>query len=334
MIGFIVRRLISMVGVLMALVGVMFLLQHYTPVNPIQAMLGAGASPQAVHRETVMLGYNKPLIVQYFNYLWGLLHGNFQTSLRTRDPVISDIASFAPATVELALGGIFIAVTMGLLLGIAMATGSRVGRALRYVVLSGACIPQFLAAQVAVIVFYADFHLLPASGEIGSNFINVPTGPTGMVIVDCVLHADWSAAWSGVTHLILPASCIAIFPSVAIARVLASSLTHTFSSDFVRTAEAKGLKMRVIVLRHSLRNSIGPAISMTGIQIGLMLAGVIVIEEVFAWPGIGNYVAQSIPVADFPAISGVTIFLGGAYVVLNALVDILQAIADPRIALQ
>jgi peptide/nickel transport system permease protein len=334
MIGFISRRLVSMLGVLLVLVAVMFLLQHYTPVNPIQAMLGAGATRQAVHRETVLLGYNKPLIVQYFHYVWGLLHGNFQMSLRTRDPVISDLASFGPATVELALGGISIAIFMGLVLGISMATGSRIGRYLRYMVLSGACIPQFLAAQVAVIVFYSNFHLLPASGEISTTFTNVPTGPTGMVIFDCLLHADWAAAWSGVTHLILPACCIAIFPSVAIARVLASSLSHTLGSDFVRTAEAKGLKTRSVVLRHSLRNSIGPAISMTGIQIGLMFAGVIVIEEVFAWPGIGNYVAQSIPAADFPAISGVTILLGGAYVVINAIVDILQALADPRVTLQ
>ena len=140
-------------------------------------------------------------------------------------------------------------------------------------------------------------------------------------------------SWDGVVHLILPGICIALGPAVSIGRVLRGSLVSAMRSDFVRTARSKGLSERVVLLRHALRNSLTAALAMTGLQAGLMFAGVVVIETVFAWPGIGLYTSQSIPAADFPAIGGVTLVLGVGYVVINTIVDILQVLADPRIAL-
>jgi peptide/nickel transport system permease protein len=149
--------------------------------------------------------------------------------------------------------------------------------------------------------------------------------------VDGLLHGEPAVTLDALRHLVLPALAIAVAPAVSIGRVLRSSLLAGMRSDYVRTARAKGLSERTVVFRHVLRNCLSAALSMTGLQVGLMFSGVLVIEEIFAWPGIGEYMAQSIPAADFPAISGVTLLLGIGYVAVNTVVDILQAVADPRV---
>jgi peptide/nickel transport system permease protein len=159
-----------------------------------------------------------------------------------------------------------------------------------------------------------------------------PTGPTGLLTVDGLLAGRFDVVTDAWHHLILPAIVIAIGPAVAIGRVLRSSLLTDIDSDYARTARAKGLSEIRIVAGHVLRNCVGAALSMTGLQVCLMLSGVLVVEQVFGWPGIGQYIAQSIPVADFPAIAGVTLMLGALYVAINTAVDLLQAAADPRIA--
>jgi peptide/nickel transport system permease protein len=196
--------------------------------------------------------------------------------------------------------------------------------------LGAASAPSFLLALLGILVLSGRLHWLPATGDTG--YSNAPTGPTGLVVLDGLLHGQPAVMWDGLVHLILPAICIAFGPAVSIGRVLQGSLESTLRSDFVRTARAKGLGERTVVVRHALRNSVTAALSMTGLQLGLMLAGVVVIETVFAWPGIGLYVDQSIPSADFPAIAGVTLVLGVIYVLINTVVDILQAVADPRIS--
>jgi peptide/nickel transport system permease protein len=159
----------------------------------------------------------------------------------------------------------------------------------------------------------------------------VPSGPTGLLTVDGLLAGQPGVILDALRHLLMPALAIAAVPAVSIGRVLRSSLITGMSSDYVRTARAKGLSERRVVLGHVLRNCAGAALSMTGLQVGLMFAGVLVIEQVFAWPGLGQYMAQSIPAADFPAIAGVTLLLGIGYVAVNTVVDVLQAVADPRI---
>jgi peptide/nickel transport system permease protein len=201
---------------------------------------------------------------------------------------------------------------------------------LRFVLVAGASAPAFLLALLGILLFYNRLHWLPATGDTG--YTNAPTGPTGILVIDTVVHGQWAMAGDAWRHLILPGVCIALGPAVSIGRVLRTSLVGNMRSDFVRTARSKGLTERAVLFRHALRNSLGAALSMTGLQAGLMFAGVVVIEAVFAWPGIGLYTSQSIPAADFPAIGGVTLVLGIGYVVINTAVDILQAVADPRIA--
>jgi peptide/nickel transport system permease protein len=332
MISFVAKRVLSMAIILLALTAVVFLLQQASGTDPVHAYLGANASPAAVAHERQVLGYDRPLIDQYFHYVANAVQGNLSRSLRTRRPVSTDIATYLPATAELAMTGLFLAVVLGGLLGLGSAGRWRGAGLFRFLLLSGASIPSFLLALLGILFLDGKLHWLPAIGD--TSYSNAPTGPTGIVVVDTLLHGKLDMFGNAIKHLILPAFCVCLGPAVSIGRVLRTSLVTTMDADFVRTARAKGLKERVVLFRHALRNSLSAALSMTGLQVGLMFAGIVVIETVFAWPGIGLYTDQSIPPADFPAIAGVTLVLGVAYVVINAVVDVLQVVVDPRVALE
>ena len=332
MIRFAAKRLVSMVLILLVLTAIVFLLQKLSHVDPAHAYLGANASASAIKHESHVLGYDKPLISQYVHYVSGLLGGNLEVSLRTRHPVATDIGVFLPATIELAFTALLLAVLLGAVFGLVSAARFRGAGVFRTLLLALASAPVFLLALLLILWISGDLHWLPGTGDTG--YMNAPTGPTGIIVVDGLLHGQPAVAWDGVRHLILPAIVVALGPAVSIGRVLRGSLEAAMASDFARTARAKGLRERTVVVRHALRNSTSAALSMTGLQVGLMFAGVVVVESIFAWPGIGLYVDQSIPQADFPAIAGVTLVLGVGYVVINAIVDILQAVVDPRITLE
>ena len=326
---FLAGRLAGMVVVLLVLALAVFCLQRYTPADPVRVKLGANAQPALVKAERHRLGYDKPLPVQYFNYVKGLLHGNLQDSLRTRNPVTTDLGNYVPATLELTGFALLLALGLGTLLGIASAAKLRGSGVLRLVMVAGSSAPVFLLALLGLLLFYRRLGWLPATGR--TKFLDPPSGPTKLLTIDSLIHGRFDVFTDAIRHLILPGFCIAIGPAVSIGRVLRSSIVNSLRSDYVRTARAKGLSERTVLLRHTLRNSAGAALSMTGLQVGLMFAGVVVIESIFAWPGIGFYTVQSIPRLDFPAIAGVTLLLGAAYVVVNTAVDVLQGVADPRL---
>ena len=331
MVAFILKRLASMVVILLVLAGVVFALQRVTPTDPVHAMLGANASKATIAAERHKLGYDQPLVSQYIDYVRGLLHGDMKMSLRTRRPVATDLGRYLPATLELALFALVAAVLLGGLLGIATAGRYRGAGVLRVVLLGAASAPSFVLALLGILLFYRKLGWLPATGR--SSVADVPSGPTRLLTVDALLHGRFDVFTDALKHLVLPGLCVAIGPAMSIGRVLRSSLVDTMRTDYVRTARSKGLRESIVLLRHALRNSLGPALSMTGLQVGLMFAGVVVIEQIFAWPGIGLYTVQSIPRTDFPAIAGVTLVLGAGYVLVNTIIDVLQVTADPRIAL-
>ena len=320
-----------MVGVLLFLAAVVFVLQHNTPVDPVHSFLGANASEAAVKAERHKLGYDRPLLVQYVSYVTGMLRGNLGMSLRTRRPVSTDLRDYLPATLELAAFGLLLAAVLGGILGVVTAARFRGAGIFRFITLAGASTPPFLLALLGILLFYRRLGWLPATGR--SSLANPPTGPTGFLTIDTLVRGNIHGFTDAIGHLLLPGFCVAILPAVSIGRVLRSSLVTNLRSDYVRTARSKGLREIVVLWRHAIRNSLGPALSMGGLQVGLMFAGVVIIESIFAWPGIGLYTVQSIPRADFPAIAGVTMVLGAGYVIVNTIVDILQAVADPRITL-
>ena len=330
MAAFVAKRLLSAIGVLAVLAGVMFLLQQVTPADPVHAMLGANASQDKIDAKKHELGYDKPVLQQYANYMTGLLHGDMQMSLRTRRPVTTDLADYLPATIELAFYGVLMAVVLGGALGLLTAARFKGSGALRVVLVGFASMPVFVLALLGILLFYRRLGWLPATGRTAFTDFK---GPTGFLTLDSLLAGRMDIFGDALWHLILPAFCVAIGPAVAIGHVLRSSLVGVLGTDYVRTARAKGLAERAVLFRYALRNSVGPALSMTGLQVGLMFAGVVVLESIFAWPGIGFYTVQSIPRTDFPAIAGVTLVLGAGYVLVNALVEIAQAWADPRLKL-
>ena len=199
------------------------------------------------------------------------------------------------------------------------------------VLIAGASVPTFLLALLLILLFYSKLHLLPASGRVDPTRSSMPNGPTKLLLVDSLLHGDLTVFWSAFTHILLPAFTLALLPALAIARTLATSCEQVMREDYVRTARSKGLRERTVLIRHALRNASGPALTMSGLQFGLLLGGIVVVEQIFAWPGLGRYLDQSIAYADFPAITGTTLLLGTAYVIVNFLVDLAQAWADPRI---
>lgn len=325
----IAKRLLAVVAILLVLTGVLFALQQTSTSDPVKTLLGPGASRQLVLDTRKQMGLDDPLTTQYVRYVGNLAHGDLGTSYRTRRPVSSDIGIFLPATLELTLFALVLAVGLAVVFAVATTLKWPGAGAFRLLLLVGASAPAFLLAIAGIIVFYKQLGWLPATGR--TDVLDAPSGPTGLLTVDAIIHARPDVLGDALKHLLLPGLAVAIGPAVSIGRVLRSSLVTTLRTDYTRTARAKGLGEGQVMRRHVLRNSLGPALSMTGLQVGLMFAGVLVIELIFAWPGLGQYTAQSIPVDDFPAIAGVMLLLGAAYVLINTIVDLLQAAADPRI---
>jgi peptide/nickel transport system permease protein len=324
----VIRRLGEMVVVLLVLTAVVFVLRQLQPADPARVALGGRASTGAVEEYRRELGLNQPLVVQYVTYLGNIVQGDLQISVRTRRPVSEDLAVAIPATLELAAVALFSAVVGGLVLGVVGVARWRGASIIRGAMILGASIPVFLLAYGGILLFSRRLGWLPGTGRTSFREFQ---GPTGLLLLDSLVAGRLDVFTDALRHLFLPALTIALLSAVSIGRVLRSSLHSTLHSPYARTARAKGLPERVVIARHGLRNASGPAISMAGLQLGLMFAGIVIVETIFAWPGIGWYMAQSIPTNDFAAIGAVTLVLGALYVVVNAVVDILQMLADPRI---
>ena len=327
MIRFILRRLGAAVILLLILTAIVFVLQSISQDDGIRVKLGSNATREQVDAERDRLGLNDPLPVQYLHYVGNALQGDLGDSYRTRRPVTTDLRDFLPASAELIAWAFLFAGLLAVAFALSGALRWPGGAAFRGVLLVGATAPPFLLGIGGIILFYSRLDWLPANGRGPDD-----QGPTGFLVFDTLIRGDLAGANDAVRHLLLPALVLSVAPALAIGRILRASVEETLRTDHVRTARAKGLTETRIVNRHVLRNSAGPALSMAGLQLGFVFAGVVVVEFVFSWPGLGDYLAQSIPAADYPAILGVTLVLGAVYIVTNAVVDILQVIADPRIA--
>lgn len=324
---FIGYRLASLLGLLWFLSLVLFLLQEVSGADPVAATIGGNAPPEAVAAARERLGLDDPAPQRYLAFLGGLLTGDLGTSFRTRRPVTEDITAYLPATAELVLVAFAIALLLGVLFAVSSMLHWPLSGVFRGILFVGSTAPTFMLGIVGLIVFYKVLGWLPASGRGG-----VDDGPTGMAVLDSLLAGDMAATGDALAHIALPALALAVGPALSIGRVLRSSLTDTLRADHVRTATSKGLTEAQVLGRHVLRNSLNAALSMSALQLGFMFGGVLLVEGVFTWGGLGSYLSASLPVSDFPAIAGVTLVLGGLYVVVNTVADVLQSVADPRIS--
>jgi len=328
---YIVKRLLMLIPVLVGVSIIVFVVMHAFTTDPASTILGQHATEAQIQALRLKLGLDKPIYIQYLNYLGGVLHGDLGKSLFTNTPVTFELLTRFPATVELAVcAGIFASV-VGIVVGVisAVRKNSIFDYAGMVGALGGVSIPVFWLGIMLIILFAVNLHVLPPSGRI--DIMMSPQRITGLLLVDTAIKGDWAAFRSAFSHLVLPTVTLGLYSTAIIARMTRSSVLETLDQDYIRTAWAKGLSERVVVLRHALRNALIPIVTVIGLQVGSLLAGAVLTETVFAWPGIGKYVVDSITRSDYPVVQGAVLLLAVVYVLVNLIVDIIYAFIDPRI---
>jgi peptide/nickel transport system permease protein len=331
---FVGRRLLALVLLVLGITLVAFLLTHLVPGNPFIANLGIiGASdPKTVAIYKARYGLNKPLPEQFVIYVWHLLHGNLGTSIQTQRPVSTDLGAFIPATAELALLAIFIAVIVGVSFGViaALHRDRLLDHFLRIVSLAGISMPTFWIGLVALYIFFFRLGWAPNGGRLDPGQ-TPPPHVTGLYTVDALVAGDFGLFRQALAHLILPAIVLASFSVGLLMRYTRSTVLEVIDTDYIRAARAKGLAGRTVVLRHILRAALPSVVTVIGLVFASVLTGAILVEHIFSWPGMGQYAYQSATNLDLPAIAGTCIFVAIVYVTINFIVDVLYSIIDPRV---
>lgn len=330
---YIFKRVLTLIPVLIGVSVLVFSFVRLIPGDPAVAMLGERATPDAIARVRENLGLDRPMYEQYLIYMGKVLHGDFGTSILRGDPVAQDILRRFPATVELALSAILIALVVALPAGIISATrrNSIFDNVSRLVALTGVSMPIFWLGLMLAWLFGVVLHWLPTGGPMTTELSMSYEPITGLVVLDSILAGNWPLLVDRLRHLILPAVALGTIPMAIIARMTRSSMLEVLGQDYIRTAHAKGLHERAVVTQHALKNALLPIITVVGLQVGRLLTGAILTETIFAWPGIGLWAYEAITARDYPIVQGVTLFVAVIFVTANLTVDVLYAAADPRI---
>lgn len=328
------RRLLLTVPLLVGVTLLSFVISHLVPADPLGIVLSerAMAHPEIVQAYRARWGLDRSLPEQYWLYLRGLLGGDLGMSIASQRPVADDLAQFLPATLELALGAMLVTIALGPPLGIlaALRRNRWADHVIRVVSLLGISVPVFWLGLLALNLFYFRLNWLPGPGRL-SPVLTPPPAVTGLLTVDSLLHGDWPAFWSSLQHLILPSLVLGSYTLGTISRMTRASLLEVLSQDYIRTARAKGLGEETVILVHALKNALIPTVTVTGLAFGNLMAGAVMTETIFAWPGLGRYAVTAASTLDFPAIMGVTLVIAMVYVGVNLVVDLLYGLLDPRI---
>ncbi|MDB5538636.1 MAG: peptide transporter permease [Devosia sp.] len=335
MLRFILQKLALIVPTIIGITIASFAFIRLLPGDPILAMAGQhGVTPARYEILKEQFGYNLPIWQQYFNYVAGVLHGNFGVSLATKRPVIDEFMTLFPATVELALFAMLIAVALGIPAGIfaAIKRGSWFDQITMGVALTGYSMPIFWWGLLLIIFFSGYLGWTPVSGRIALNFFFPRV--TGFMLIDSLIAGNPAAFVSALRHLILPAIVLGTIPLAVIARQTRSAMLEVLGEDYVRTARAKGLEPGRVVGVHAFRNALIPVVTTIGLQVGLLMGGAILTETIFSWPGIGKWMIDSISKRDYVSVQSGLLLIGLIVMGVNLLVDILYAVINPRIRVQ
>jgi len=331
---FVARRALALVLLAIGITLVVFLLTQLVPSDPVTANLGeqAAGDPEAVAAFKEHYGLDKPLPQRYLIYLGHVVQGDLGESALTRNPVTTDLGQFIPATAELAVFSIVIAILVGIPIGVAAAVkhDKPVDHVLRVVSLGGISMPTFWIALVALYVFFYRLGWFPSGGRLDPGTLD-PPHVTGFFTIDALLAGQWGVAGEAFHHLILPALVLAAFNVSLLARYTRSSVLEVMGNDYVRAARAKGVPEPVVLWRYVLRAALPAIITVIGLLFANILTGAVLVENIFAWPGIGQYAYQAAVNLDVPAIAGVSLFIAVVYVTINFVVDVLYGVIDPRI---
>lgn len=331
MLKYILKRLLLLIPVLVGVSILVFLVMHVFTADPAANILGQHATQEQMARLREQLGFNKPLYVQYWDFLKGALTGNFGDSLITKTSVWSEVMARFPATVELALFSIVLASVFGILMGVisAVKQNTVVDYATMVTALAGVSMPIFWLGLLLILLFSVTLHWLPVSGRIDIGM--EPAKVTGLYILDSIITGNMAALKSSITHIILPGVALASYSTAIIARMTRSTMLEIVKQDYIRTARSKGLFENTVILSHALKNAMIPIITVIGLQLGSLLGGAVLTETVFSWPGVGKYVVDAILKSDYPVVQGSVLILAAVFVMVNLIVDLIYAVLDPRI---
>jgi len=335
MLKLIAGRLLAALPNLAGVVVITFLLTRALPGDPAAYFAGGAATPEAIAQVRQQLGLNRSLPEQFFLYVGGLLRGDFGTSLTTGQPVLQELLTRLPASVEMVLLALLVACAVALPLGVMAATkpGSWIDQLCRIVTTAGVSLPTFFTGLLLAYVFYFLLGWAPAPlGRLDPVFSPPPT-VTGLYLIDGLIGGDPGLWWAALKQLVLPVLTMALFVLAPIARMTRASMLQVLSSDFVRTARASGLSNTTVRVRYALRNALLPVVTTLGMVFGFMLGSSVIIEKVFGWPGVGSYAIDALTASDYAPVQGFVLAMGVLFVLLNLLVDVLYTLIDPRISL-
>ena len=331
---FIGKRLIYLVVMLFGVATLVFILTKMIPGDPTVANLSQRAlnDPEVVAAYRAKYGLDQPVFVQYILYIKNLLHLDLGTSIRTNKPVLDELARCYPATIELAFFAIILAAVLGILFGVisAMKRNSILDQMVRALSVTGVSIPSFWFALLVLYFFYYKLHIFPGPGRLSNSF-SAPATVTGMYVIDSLIEGNPAKALDALQHLILPGLVLAAFTMGLITRTTRSNLLDVMSTDYIRTARAKGLSRVGLIVRHALGNALIPVLTVIGLGLGNLLGGMVLVETIFNWPGVGQFAYESVLSVDYPSIIGVALLIALNYMVINTVVDILYGVIDPRV---
>lgn len=330
---YILGRLLQLVPVLLGISLLVFAFLHLIPGDPAITLLGDRATPDSIARVRESMGLNKPLPFQYFAFLGSLLRFDLGTSIFTGESIVKAIMLRWPATFELSVVSMLIALLLGIPAGViaAVRKNSWVDNLTMTGSLLGVSMPVYWLGLLLVYLFAVNLQWLPPSGRVG---INVGYGfkeITGFYIFDALIQGNFKALSDIISHLILPALTLSTIPLAIIARITRSAMLEVLSQDYIRTARSKGLKEFRVIGKHALKNAMLPVVTVVGLEFGTLLGGAILTETIFSWPGIGKWIYEGILQRDYPVVQGGVIFVAFVFVLVNLLVDISYAFLDPRI---
>ena len=333
MIKFILRRLLLTLPTFVALMFVTFMAIRLVPGDPVEVRTGEhGISPERLAMFRHQLGLDQPVWKQFLDYVWQLLHGNFGVSLSTSEKVLTEFFTLFPATLELAFAGMLFAVVIGVPSGVVAAVkrGSIFDQALMGFAVTGFSMPIFWWGLLLIMIVSEGLGWTPVSGRIDMiQFYFEPV--TGFMLIDSLLSDQQGAFLSALHHLVLPMIVLGTVPLAVIARMTRSSMLEVLSEDYVRTARAKGLSEFRVIAIHALRNALIPVVTVIGLQVGGLLAGAVLTETIFSWPGVGKWLIEAIGRRDYPALQGGILLISSLVIIVNVIVDVLYGLINPRI---
>ncbi|MCY1739253.1 ABC transporter permease [Ensifer sp. SL37] len=328
MAGFLVTLAITFLGLL----AITFFIGRIVPIDPVLAVVGDRAPVAVYERVRQEMGLDQRLITQFVSYVGDVATGNFGTSVSTGKPVIEDLARVFPATLEMATLGIILGVLIGVPLGVFAAArrGSWLDQGIRVIGLLGYSVPAFWLGLVGLAIFYAKLKWVGGPGRVDIFYDGMVSPVTGLILVDSIIAGEWEIFRNAVWHLILPASCLGFFSLAYIARMTRSFMLDQLSQEYVTTARVKGVPERLVIWRHAFRPIRVPLITVIGLSYAGLLEGSVMIETIFSWPGIGNYLTVALLNADMSAVLGSTLVIGAVFIGINKISDVLYRVLDPR----